>query len=1378
MLMDTGASQHVIDPTQQKALQGGQPTQATHQKFSLPNGTTMVGTETFYLPLPLEAPAKTGTVLKGMVGGSILSVAQLADSGLSTMFTPEEVRVTSEENEVIMRAPRHASGLWYFTPEKESEQDEPVQEGQNTAQRIAAVRSYQQRVNLLTDSERVQFAHAVMGYPPYNTFLQSVERFQFPLLTTDMVRSNPPSAVETQRGHMTASRQGFHSSQPEEPAAGREQRRSNTVEAPKDTEKVADMLCRLHTVYADATGPYVPTTGGNIYVMVVYSTAINYIFLRAMKSKTEYSSTILAVEQEITSRGHRVQKVVTDNEITREALQTMQERSIELAVQCVPPYNHRANDAERHVQTAKAHIISSWEGRDKRTPDSLWGEQLPQAEVTLNLLRPGPKGMGSAFQALWGHPYDWERYPMMPIGTWGEAHVPESKRSTWGARSEEVVYLGPAWDHYRCYRVYRPSTGKMVYIDSVSWHPRTPMPDLTPHDAVRFAMNHLRNAVEKLPDQDEWGALAESLTTRSNDMEATGARQVQEETKQGSTLILRDHGGKFGADMRALDPKGKHGYGTWVCPDCDYQRCQCVELELVAREQKQEQQQQNPVTATTKEPTAMPEPTEMPGKAEESQGTTTEGQSQEISRRSRTQPAHKHGQKCAREVRTYSANQGRKKRGSNATVKPIDKEPRVESQPAEATSDNSFNVLEGDDEADYEGGEPKHAEAVEHTTTTTKTTRGYPSRHRKPPTKFRQLNRVTSAPGGKTIIVSSTKLSKAERYEPASRNIEQGAIYEELIAPEPRNSEDNKDEQRAKDILDAEAETLQWWEDAAAGYETLLPCEKRVARLIQDGVRLNYSKAMLLEDAEEWREANYAEWERNVITRKSWRPIHPHEKQEETIPSYVVPILEQKEGKSKRIRLAYDGNRSQYEGPRSSRTVSMQAKKIMLNHIISTGKECMTADVSDFYLAEPNVLPSLEYMWCPMKCLTPKIIEDFQLKDKISKGRVLLEISRPVYGLNQAGLIAMQSLKRILEKHGYVECDNECIFRSNDPLDDTIFCIHVDDLMFAYSNTPQAEQIMQVLRKEGYNLKVENDPRMYCGFHITINREERSITAAMPTQVQNMLVRFNLTNVQKRMTPYPTSRPKYTGRQTTAPQDDSRPLNENEIRLLQEKIGCLLYLAMAVRCDIVTHVSKVSSQQATPTERVMKDTDHIFGYLRQFPNRGIKYYASDMQLKAYTDASFDTENKSRSRSGAVFYFGRNKEPSFVNGPIDHISRIQTTTHAMSSAEAEYVALYLCTMRAIYLRNLTEIFGHKQGPTPISCDNACAVGLANDQVADGRTKHVERKYHFTRSIIAKGMVSVYWQAGTSNLADFFTKRLDEETHWRFTNLFTVDIATNQ
>jgi hypothetical protein len=53
----------------------------------------------------------------------------------------------------------------------------------------------------------------------------------------------------------------------------------------------------------------------------------------------------------------------------------------------VPPSNHRRNQAERAIQTFKAHFISILVGVDDKFPLSLWCHLLEPAELTLNLLR-------------------------------------------------------------------------------------------------------------------------------------------------------------------------------------------------------------------------------------------------------------------------------------------------------------------------------------------------------------------------------------------------------------------------------------------------------------------------------------------------------------------------------------------------------------------------------------------------------------------------------------------------------------------------------------------------------------------------------------------------------------------------------------------------------------------------------------------------------------------------------------------------------------------------------------------------------------------------------------------------------------------------------
>ena len=55
--------------------------------------------------------------------------------------------------------------------------------------------------------------------------------------------------------------------------------------------------------------------------------------------------------------------------------------------QLVEPHNHRVNAAERAIRTFKNHFVAGLASTHPQFPLYLWDELLPQAELTLNLLR-------------------------------------------------------------------------------------------------------------------------------------------------------------------------------------------------------------------------------------------------------------------------------------------------------------------------------------------------------------------------------------------------------------------------------------------------------------------------------------------------------------------------------------------------------------------------------------------------------------------------------------------------------------------------------------------------------------------------------------------------------------------------------------------------------------------------------------------------------------------------------------------------------------------------------------------------------------------------------------------------------------------------------
>ena len=84
-------------------------------------------------------------------------------------------------------------------------------------------------------------------------------------------------------------------------------------------------------------------------------------------------------------------------------------------------------------------------------------------------------------------------------------------------------------------------------------------------------------------------------------------------------------------------------------------------------------------------------------------------------------------------------------------------------------------------------------------------------------------------------------------------------------------------------------------------------------------------------------------------------------------------------------------------------------------------------------------------------------------------------------------------------------------------------------------------------------------------------------------------------------------------------------------------------------------------------------------------------------------------------------------------------RIRNSVVALSTAEAEYIALSCAAQEVMWLRKLQrdlEILIDK--PIIIMEDNQGAIAMAQNPVNHTRTKHIDIRYHFVRE--AKQLIS--------------------------------------
>ena len=91
------------------------------------------------------------------------------------------------------------------------------------------------------------------------------------------------------------------------------------------------------------------------------------------------------LNQQFSARGYKPNLFVFDNEFSADFRAALQNKNITL--QLVTPHMHRNNPAERAIQTWKDHFLAGLASVHPDFPMNEWDRLIPQANITLNLLR-------------------------------------------------------------------------------------------------------------------------------------------------------------------------------------------------------------------------------------------------------------------------------------------------------------------------------------------------------------------------------------------------------------------------------------------------------------------------------------------------------------------------------------------------------------------------------------------------------------------------------------------------------------------------------------------------------------------------------------------------------------------------------------------------------------------------------------------------------------------------------------------------------------------------------------------------------------------------------------------------------------------------------
>ena len=139
-------------------------------------------------------------------------------------------------------------------------------------------------------------------------------------------------------------------------------------------------------------------------------------------------------------------------------------------------------------------------------------------------------------------------------------------------------------------------------------------------------------------------------------------------------------------------------------------------------------------------------------------------------------------------------------------------------------------------------------------------------------------------------------------------------------------------------------------------------------------------------------------------------------------------------------------------------------------------------------------------------------------------------------------------------------------------------------------------------------------------------------------------------------------------------------------------------------------------------------------------NAKVKFRASDMIMNIHSDASYLTEPKARSRSCGHFFMGwmpMDNTPIKLNGAFHMLCLILRFVVA-SAVEAELRTPFLNCQEGMIFRLTLKDLGHPQPKTPVHCDNAIAIGIANNTIKRQQSGSMEMRYFWVGDKVAQDL----------------------------------------
>ncbi|GKC06580.1 retrovirus-related pol polyprotein from transposon TNT 1-94 [Tanacetum coccineum] len=354
------------------------------------------------------------------------------------------------------------------------------------------------------------------------------------------------------------------------------------------------------------------------------------------------------------------------------------------------------------------------------------------------------------------------------------------------------------------------------------------------------------------------------------------------------------------------------------------------------------------------------------------------------------------------------------------------------------------------------------------------------------------------------------------------------------------------------------------------------------------------------------------------------------------------------------------------------------------------------------------------------------------------------KLKKALYGLKQAPRAWYDMLSSFLISQDFSKgLVDPTLFIRRDGKELLLVQIYVDDIIFAAS-TPELCDLFSKIMCSKFKMSMMGKISFFLG--LQISQSPRGIFINQSKYALESLKKYGFDSCDPVDTPM-------VEKSKLDEDKEGKAVDPSHYRGM---IGTLLYLT-ASRPDLQFAICMCARYQARPTEKHLNAVKRIFRYLKGTVHRGLWYPKdSSIALTAFADADHaGCQDTRRSTSGSMQLLG--------DRLVSWSSKRQKSA-AISSTEAEYIALSGCCAQILWMRSQLTDYGFGFNKIPMYCDNKSAITLCCNNVQHSRSKHIDIRFHFIKEHVENGVIDLYfvnteYQLQTSSLKLLAEKELN-------------------